>query len=459
MSENLIQYGLIAGELSPKLFGRPDLEKYDFGLALACNWVVDFQGGIFTRPGRYFADFLENPTSPTKFVKFQFSPATSNAYNVIFGDGYIRFIQDGAYIVEADVTISGATAADPVVITATGHGFADGDWIKISAVAGMTELNARTFEVANKTTNTFELINVITGANLDGSAYTAYSSGGVANRIYTISNPYTATDLAALKAYQIRDTLRLTHPDYVIKNLTRTTATSWAITNEVAYNDLDVVSGLFLAGTGGGGNDLAYGITSVNADGIESVPSIESIHNMQGPGSSNVVTVDWTVNDDVEYYNVYGTGVGKRDNSVFSYPLGYMAKLTGPHFTDSNFITPDFTQPPPKHLNPFADGRITQINITAGGTGYTGSTVVSVAGTGTGFVGLPIISAAGAVVGVKIVNGGKDYTGTPTVSFDIGTGATAVATLSETSGNNPATSTIFQQRQIYAAPDNNPLPD
>lgn len=74
--------------------------------------------------------------------------------------------------VQAAKTISGATQANPVVVTANSHGYDNGDEVYISGVVGMTELNNRVFIVANKAANTFELQDV------DGSAYTAYVSGG-----------------------------------------------------------------------------------------------------------------------------------------------------------------------------------------------------------------------------------------------------------------------------------------
>ena len=74
-------------------------------------------------------------------------------------------------------TITGATAANPVVITSAGHGFSNGDKISISKVVGMVELNVETaFTIANKATNTFEL------SGVDGSSYTAYTSGGIAKK-------------------------------------------------------------------------------------------------------------------------------------------------------------------------------------------------------------------------------------------------------------------------------------
>jgi hypothetical protein len=71
-------------------------------------------------------------------------------------------------------TITGATQASPVVITSAAHGFTNGQVIYIANVLGMTELNNRTFTVANAAANTFEL------SGEDGTSHTAYSSGGSA---------------------------------------------------------------------------------------------------------------------------------------------------------------------------------------------------------------------------------------------------------------------------------------
>lgn len=73
--------------------------------------------------------------------------------------------------------ITGATQANPCVITATAHGFSNGDEVEISGVLGMTQLNGKRFVVANVATNTFELLGV------DSTGYTAYISGGNASRL------------------------------------------------------------------------------------------------------------------------------------------------------------------------------------------------------------------------------------------------------------------------------------
>jgi hypothetical protein len=74
-------------------------------------------------------------------------------------------------------TITGITKAAPPVVTATAHGFSDGDIVTIYGVEGMTELNNRTFMVDDKNTNTFELQD-LSGTDIVGTGYTTYTSGG-----------------------------------------------------------------------------------------------------------------------------------------------------------------------------------------------------------------------------------------------------------------------------------------
>jgi hypothetical protein len=86
------------------------------------------------------------------------------------------------YATEANVkTITGATAADPVVITSASHGFLNGWLVKVYDVVGMTQLNSLIVRVANKDANTFECY------GLNGENFTAYASGGKAIRYEAIS--------------------------------------------------------------------------------------------------------------------------------------------------------------------------------------------------------------------------------------------------------------------------------
>ena len=94
--------------------------------------------------------------------------------------------------------ITGATQANPVVITTLqDHGLSNGDVIGTVGVSGMTDLNGNTYTTANVTATTFELSGIdgtafgayTSGGEIyhaeNGSAYTAYISGGVANKKVT----------------------------------------------------------------------------------------------------------------------------------------------------------------------------------------------------------------------------------------------------------------------------------
>ena len=75
-------------------------------------------------------------------------------------------------------TVSGLTQASPGVVTATAHGFSNGDLVKLTDVVGMVEVNGNYYTVASVTTNTFEL----SGTNTSG--FTSYGSAGKATKIF-----------------------------------------------------------------------------------------------------------------------------------------------------------------------------------------------------------------------------------------------------------------------------------
>ena len=77
------------------------------------------------------------------------------------------------------VAISGATQANPCVITAVAHGLSSGDKITVASVGGMTQLNGNNYWITKLTNDTFEIYTSqlrITGVN--STAFGAYTSGG-----------------------------------------------------------------------------------------------------------------------------------------------------------------------------------------------------------------------------------------------------------------------------------------
>ena len=143
------------GELSPRLDGRNDLTKYSSGCTRLENFIIYPHGAAARRSGTNFAAEVANSANKTRLMPFEFS--TTQTYMLEFSNLKIRVYKDSSTVFEANKTITAITKANPAVVTATGHGYSNGDEIKIRSVVGMTEVNEKRFLVANKTTNTFEL--------------------------------------------------------------------------------------------------------------------------------------------------------------------------------------------------------------------------------------------------------------------------------------------------------------
>lgn len=106
------------------------------------------------------------------------------------------FFVDCGVTYDAPITITGTTAANPVVVTAPSHGLANGDYVDISDITWTptydaydaetqpAQLNLNRFKVKNVTANTFELTDQ-SDVNINGSAYTAYVSGGKVRKCVT----------------------------------------------------------------------------------------------------------------------------------------------------------------------------------------------------------------------------------------------------------------------------------
>ena len=216
------------GELSPRLDGRTDLTKYSSGCSTLQNLVVYPHGSATRRPGSTFIAEVADSDNKTRLIPFEFS--TTQTYMLEFSNLKMRVYKDKGAVLEGDKTITGITQANPAVVTATSHGYSNGDEVLISGVSGMTEVNSKRFLVANKTTNTFELQDK-DGVDINSTSFTAYASGGVSNKVFEIATPYTTAQLFDLKFAQSADVMYITHPEHEVEKLSRTGHTSWTLTD------------------------------------------------------------------------------------------------------------------------------------------------------------------------------------------------------------------------------------
>lgn len=422
MTATIIQTSFSAGEISPELYGEVHLEKASAAATTLRNAVVNYRGGAMSRGGTAFVGRCKQSvtgTGPPRVIPFQFS--NNQGYALEFGDDYLRFVFQGGYVVETGVAITGASQANPCVISVSGTPYSNGDWVFISGVVGMTQLNGNTYIVANVASGHFSLED-LNGNAVDSTAFTAWSSGGHCYRIYTLSTPYAAEDLPYLKFSQTADVMSLTCSNPVTGNeyapyeLTRAAAVSWTL----APSDFDPVIAApgsvaavsnALAPSSGVNASFAYVVTAVDAKGNESIASaIATCHgaNLQVEAGTNTVT--WAAVQGAQFYNVY-RAPPSVDNGTTRIPVpagsifGIVGSAYGTQLADNN-PAPDLTQVPPTHQNPFSQGAILGVTVTSPGSGLTALTYAITTAAGINFSGIPLL-VAGSLGGFIIENGGE----------------------------------------------------
>ncbi len=387
MAQPVIQTAFSGGEWSPDLYARVDLAKYHSAAQLLRNFYVDYRGGASSRPGLKYILQARNSAFPVRLIPFQASFTTS--YVLEFGQNYLRFYSNGSPIVENTTTIITITRANPGVVTDTAHGYNNGDWVLLTVV-GMPALNNNYFIVQGVTTNTFTLTD-LNGNVINTSGFPAFVSG-FAQRVYTLTTPYLASDLALLKYAQNVQTLILCHPNYSPQVLTLVTANNWSLSAINFGPTISAPVGITNAGSNlsGTGFYYAYLVTAVDANGQESARStVNTINNVGYLGTvGGVLVTNWTAVPGAASYNVYkASSVGLTPVAVGA-PFGYIGNTTAVTFNDSfPGIAPDFSQSPPIPTNPFVGAPVASYNVTAGGN-YSGGAVPNVivappGGTGT----------------------------------------------------------------------------
>lgn len=222
------------GELTPRLDGRTDFDKYGNGCRRLENQVSLPWGPAERLPGKRFICETKLSAKRSRHIPFEFS--TIQAYMIEAGDGYFRFYKDRGRIVTAGVAAyNGGTAYVPGNLAVSG---------------GVT----------------YYCIAATTG-NAPPNATYWYAQVGT---IFEVPSPYLEAELAALKWTQSDDILYLFHPNHQVRKLSRSGHLAWTIA------PIDWVDGPYLdenttattltpsAATGAGITVTASAVTGIN---------------------------------------------------------------------------------------------------------------------------------------------------------------------------------------------------
>lgn len=436
-------------------------------IAMGIGSVSITNGGVFTANASGNAFTQASTSGGGTGATFQAALFGPNALTVATAGVYTALPSNP---VSQGSTNGSGLGAEFNMSWSAGTAYNNGDAVFLSGIEGPTWLNGQIFIVQDATTGSFALADIF-GNPIGTDSFPAYSGGGTAARIYTVTSPYAEADLRWIKFTQSADVLSLacwnqiTGTDYLPYDLTRNGADDdWTFVPVTLTESIDAP--VALSDTIAGGYEgadaptihYANVVTAINPkDGTESIASnIVSASGNDIAEAAGTVTTDWLAVPGVQQYNVYKASPTTDPATIPPGALyGYAGTAYGSQFTDNN-IVPDFQQVPPLHIDPFAPGAILAVNIISGGSGNTYLDYQVTSADGSGIVLTPILQE-GSMIGVIIVDPGQNYAPGDTIAFPSdGVSPTATITVGPTSGTYPGLVFYFQERRGYASSPNNP---
>jgi hypothetical protein len=227
----------------------------------------------------------------------------------------------------------------------------------ITGVNGMPQINNRYFLVHGGV-NVFDLTDAYTNVPVDSSGFGTYAGGGTIQRVYTIGSPYTANELALLKFSQNASVMNITHPNHPPYKLTLVSATNWVLVPATIGATVGPPGNAVVTPSAAGSVSYKYLITAVDDQNQEGTPSNVAItttaQDLRTVPGSNLIGWTGPPFGAAVFYNVYGSSPSYVGYNFDPTGVGFMGSVQGGGvFIDSN-ISPDFSQTPPIHDNPFA---------------------------------------------------------------------------------------------------------
>lgn len=483
------------------MFSRIDDGKYQTGLALCRNFLIEPQGPIVNRPGFARVNETKHADKPPRLIPFTFSNTQTLALE--FGDKYIRFHTNGAtilgsngqpYEVATPYSINDVfdlhfvqsadimTLVHPYYPPKELRRYGATDWRLVDInfgsslkpptnVSAVQSINGK---VENKEDYTREY--AVTALLADGSQESARSSSASVK-----CNPYgdgayntikwnASTGAALYRVYRNKGGIwayigQTSSLSIVDENIDPDASITPPIYDD-AFSMAKGITSASITNQGSGYDSYKFVNGFVNAiydtDGVtkygDTIPYRPwRYDNLGGFSGSHISSI--RARTRMTIYDRAGTGSGARAEPIIEILGGK------PYLVDIKITSPGINYVNPwgklEVEGPGADGRKVwyvdcQLPLTLSFDEVKVSCVVEDP-TGVGAVLTPLVSG-GRVTSIKIDSGGTGYTN-PTVRIVSNRGSGATATASASSGNSgdfPGAVSYFEQRRWFAGTPSRP---
>lgn len=246
----LTQRSFSGGEIAPSLYARVDTAKYQTGLKTCRNFLVMRHGGASNRPGTAFVTEVKSSANLVRLIPFIFN--SDQTYVLEFGNLYIRFIQNGAYVMSSG---SPYEIASPF----TSAELAQIKFVQSADVVTLVHPSHNAQELKRFATTNWTINDVVWNPQIDAPTHVGASGGPAGTQVFHYAVSAVAVDTYEESFPQ--------GPDVSITCGTPTpsspvTLTWWAVTNAIQYNVYRATNGVYgFVGTTGSTTFVDVGVS------------------------------------------------------------------------------------------------------------------------------------------------------------------------------------------------------
>jgi len=227
-----------AGEITPELFGRVDLDQFQTGLATCRNFITLPHGPAVNRAGTTFV--LATKSSPTRSRLIPFTYSITQTMVLEFGVGYIRFHTNGETLLTAD-----GSAIYEVATPYAEADLFDLHYVQSADVMTIVHPNYPPMELRRLGASNWTLTSIsFVSSMTPPAACTAAATHGSTGTPNYVDYQYCATSLSSTGEESLPSPIATCNNDLTLAGYTNTITLS-AVAGASRYNIYRMYQGLF----------------------------------------------------------------------------------------------------------------------------------------------------------------------------------------------------------------------